>query len=479
MALEPIRIFPQLTSSELSFVQSLAGLSYAQGDILYHNGSNLVRLAAGTSGHFLKTNGAGANPEWAAASSAGANTALSNLASVAINTSLVSDTNVTDDLGTTLIKWNNIYVANVGATGTRVTKGWFTDIESTNMPTVGGTSLSSTFAPIASPTFTGTVTVPATNFTVGTSLPFSDSAGTLTLQNIDALDATTEATIEAAIDTLANLTSIQGHTITLTGAFVRSGAHSLTLTTSGVTDVTLPTTGTLATLAGAETLTNKTLNLTNNTLSGTIAQFNTALSDADFATLAGTETLTNKTLTAPKIADTGFIADENGNEQVKFSTTASAVNEITIKNAATGGAPDIQATGGDTNIDLKLTPKGTGKVAPQASVNFGAKTAYFTETDNGNSGTADTIDWTLSNKQKSTLTGNVTFTFTAPPGPCNLVLKLVQDATGSRTVTWPATVKWSGGSAPTLTTTASRIDIITFYYDGTNYYGTSSLNYTA
>lgn len=190
-----------------------------------------------------------------------------------------------------------------------------------------------------------------------------------------------------------------------------------------------------------------------------------------------TQTLSAKTLTAPKIADTGFVADENGNEQIKFSTTASAVNEVTVKNAATGGAPDIQATGGDTNIDLKLTPKGTGKVAPQKSVNFGAFTAYFTETDNGNSSTADTIDWTLSNKQKSTLTGNCTFTFTAPPGPCNLLLKLVQDATGSRTVTWPAAVKWSGGTAPTLTTTASRADIITFYYDGSSYYGTSVLNF--
>jgi hypothetical protein len=73
-------------------------------------------------------------------------------------------------------------------------------------------------APLASPTFTGTVSVPASNFTVGASLPFSDAAGTLTLQNVDALDATTESTIEAAIDTLANLTSIQGRTVTLADA---------------------------------------------------------------------------------------------------------------------------------------------------------------------------------------------------------------------------------------------------------------------
>ena len=49
---------------------------------------------------------------------------------------------------------------------------------------------------------------------------------------------------------------------------------------------------------GTSTLTNKTINLTNNTLTGTIAEFNTALSDGDFATLSGTETLSNKTLTA-------------------------------------------------------------------------------------------------------------------------------------------------------------------------------------
>ena len=56
------------------------------------------------------------------------------------------------------------------------------------------------------------------------------------------------------------------------------------------------------------------------------------------------------------------INDTNVNEQIKFTTTASAVNEFTITNAATGNAPEISATGGDTNIDLKITPKGSGKI---------------------------------------------------------------------------------------------------------------------
>jgi len=84
--------------------------------------------------------------------------------------------------------------------------------------------------------------------------------------------------------------------------------------------------------------------------------------DAVLVSDSGIQTITNKTLTAPKIASGGFIADANGNEQIKFTTTASAVNEFTVINSATGSAPEIQSTGSDTNIDLKITPKGSGKI---------------------------------------------------------------------------------------------------------------------
>jgi hypothetical protein len=82
----------------------------------------------------------------------------------------------------------------------------------------------------------------------------------------------------------------------------------------------------------------------------------------EVATISGTQTLSNKTLTAPKFADTGYIADSSSNELIKFSLTTSAVNEITVKNAATANAPQIQATGGDANVSLNLVPKGTGTV---------------------------------------------------------------------------------------------------------------------
>jgi len=69
-------------------------------------------------------------------------------------------------------------------------------------------------------------------------------------------------------------------------------------------------------------------------------------------------TMTNKTLTSPKIGTA--ITDTSGNEVIITPATGSAVNEITVTNAATTNSPIISATGDDTNIDVKITGKGTG-----------------------------------------------------------------------------------------------------------------------
>lgn len=164
-----------------------------------------------------------------------------------------------------------------------------------------------------------------------------------------------------------------------------------------------------------------------------------------------------------------------GLEILKFVETASAVNELSITNAATGNAPKLSATGSDTNIDLDLASKGTGAIKSTTKHLF-KKIAYFDEIDNGNSGTSKTIDWTAGNKQKITMTGNCTFTFTAPSGPCNLILRIIQDGTGGRTITLP-TIKWAGGAAPTWSTAASKIDILSLYYDGSAYYGMAGINF--
>lgn len=96
---------------------------------------------------------------------------------------------------------------------------------------------------------------------------------------------------------------------------------------------------------------------------------------------------------------------------------------------------------------------------------------------NGNSGTSKTINWNNGQKQKITMTGNCTFTFTNPLGPCNLVLEVLQDVTGGRTIVWATSVRWSGGAIPNLTNTANRTDLVSFFFDGTYYLGSIIKNF--
>ena len=93
-----------------------------------------------------------------------------------------------------------------------------------------------------------------------------------------------------------------------------------------------------------------------------------------------------------------------------------------------------------------------------------------------NTSTTYTIDLENGNVFELTLTGNCTYTFSNPPanniaGSFTLIQK--QDGTGSRTVTWPASVDWAGGAAPTITAAASSIDIFTFVTTdgGTTWWG--------
>ena len=91
--------------------------------------------------------------------------------------------------------------------------------------------------------------------------------------------------------------------------------------------------------------------------------FDTGLGEGD-VTLTGTQTLTNKTLTSPKIGTS--ILDTNGAELMLLTATGSAVNEITLANAASGNAPSITASG-ETNVSLNLVPKGSGTLQGNGS----------------------------------------------------------------------------------------------------------------
>ena len=134
------------------------------------------------------------------------------------------------------------------------------------------------------------------------------------------------------------------------------------------------------------------------------------------------------------VVDTGgAIEDDSNNEYVKFVKTATAVNEVSITNAAASGAPEISATGDDTNIDLKLTPKGSGKLnldgikfpnadgtADQVLVTDGVGNLSFVDNSGGTSWqsviTADPANAVAGNGYFCDTSGGA-FTVTLPTSP--------------------------------------------------------------
>ena len=181
---------------------------------------------------------------------------------------------------------------------------------------------------------------------------------------------------------------------------------------------------------------------------GTYLKSNGAAAAPTFATPAGSGTVTTS----------GTPVDD---DYAKF-TTATAIEGRSYAEMKT----DL---GYMTDLVDDTTPDLGGEL------DAGAHSIGFTQQSTTGDGTT-TINWTLGNKFKFTFGAqNDTFTFTAPTNPCNVLLVLIQDGTGSRLATWPGTVKWAGGTAPTLTTGAGTIDICSFYWDGSNYFGVASL----
>jgi hypothetical protein len=84
-----------------------------------------------------------------------------------------------------------------------------------------------------------------------------------------------------------------------------------------------------------------------------------------------------------------------------------------------------------------------------------------------------TANFAVAKAYKVTVAGNRTLVFENPDADDFVLIRITQDGTGSRLITWPATVKWAGGSAPTLTITANKSDQILFWFDGTNFYDVS------
>jgi hypothetical protein len=257
--------------------------------------------------------------------------------------------------------------------------------------------------------------------------------------------------------------------ITLTGTVTSSGNLTLGGTLANV-DLTTQVTGTLPVANGGTGITS---------FGAGIADWLGTPSSANLATAVTDETGSglvvfnvSPALTSPAI--TTGINDANTNEILKFSATGSAVNEITLANAATGGNPSLSATGTDTNVGLDVSPKGTGEFNVTTSFMSGVFSDRVFAI--GNTGTAVTIDCDDGNVFTATLTGNCTFTLASANSTSNratsFTLVLTNDATASRTVAFAGgTFNYPGGSV-SRTTDGDATDIWFFFSpdNGTNWY---------
>lgn len=257
------------------------------------------------------------------------------------------------------------------------------------------------------------------------------------------------------------------------------GAVSLTADVSGTLPVTSGGTG-LATLSQGDLL------------YGSASDTLSALAKDTNATryLSNTGTSNNPAWAQVNLANgvTGTLPAANGGTSVTSTPTN---GQLLIGDGSgytlatlTGTANQISVTNGAGSITL-ATPQSIGTASTPQFARLGlgtgaGATAVITTTgqfdtgffDNGNCGASDTISWNAGMVEYSTLTAaTCTYTFTNPITGTWYTLQVIQDAMGGRLVTWPGTVVWDGGVAPTLSTAASAKDVCEFFWDGTAYYG--------
>ena len=171
-------------------------------------------------------------------------------------------------------------------------------------------------------------------------------------------------------------------------------------------------------------------------------------------------------------ADNGQVVLGKTFAQTKIDNATGVAYGLDIQHAS-GDEIDFNTAAGGYRVDTVLVIENDQDLAQIKNVRFEE------EVDNGASGAGKTVNWNSGQKQRITVSANTTLTFTAPTdGVGNFLLKLIQGTGAPFTVTWPGNVQWPGGTAPILSQTLNDIDIVSFYYDGTNYFAVASLDFS-
>jgi len=142
---------------------------------------------------------------------------------------------------------------------------------------------------------------------------------------------------------------------------------------------------------------------------------------------------------------------------------------LPVSNGGTGATTLTGVIKGNGTSAITAATAGTDFVAPGTATNFTAQQYFGTSTLTDGA----TISWAANTQQVATVTLGGNRTMAAPTGLVSgafYALNVIQDATGSRTLTWNSVFKWIGGTAPTLSTAANAKDFFVWRSDGTNLY---------
>ena len=159
-----------------------------------------------------------------------------------------------------------------------------------------------------------------------------------------------------------------------------------------------------------------------------------------------------------KIDDAHGILDDDGNEQILFQKTGSAVNFLEITNQATGSNPSLSANGSDTNVGLEISTKGTG------AIKFN-DLAYIPQQALTSSSNA--VAWDTQAKANAYHLTTENTTFSAPTNSVEgSFICLEINYNGSHTIAFNTVFEFAGSTAPTFTSTDGKTDILVFRYNG-------------